>query len=153
MIKVRPATHEDFDWLLVQLRAFNTFFNSRHQLYGEEQYIVSAFTTLMKDHLVLIAESDEHGQMGFIAGLVSPHFFNPNIKSLNELFWWVDEKHRHSRAGLMLLNAYTEWGRKNAQWITMTLEHDSPVADRTLLKRGYLLKERNFLLECEQEAS
>jgi len=49
--------------------------------------------------------------------------------------------------GLMLLEEFTDWGKRNADWISFSLEDKSPVKDTTLTKRGFRLKERSFILE------
>ena len=146
-VTIRRAEESDLDWLLVQLRAFDDFHGSKHKLFSEPEFVSNVMRTLMADHLMLVAVNESGEQMGFISGMVTGHFLNPKIKTLTEVFWWVDQKHRFSRAGVMLLNAYTEWGKANADWVVFSLEHHSPVADRSMIKRGYALKERGFLME------
>lgn len=75
------------------------------------------------------------------------HPYNPAIRVLTETFWWVTPNARGSRAGLMLLDAFTAYGERNADWIVFTLEHHSPVNERTLTKRGFHLHERSYLRE------
>jgi hypothetical protein len=147
-ITVRKADPSDLDWILAQLPVFDRFYGAKHSLLGEETYVRGFIAGLIEKHLVLVADSDTAGLIGFIAGLLSPHPYNPALTTLYEQFWWVAEEHRGTRAGLMLLNAYTAWGKANAHWTTMTLEDKSPIADRTLLKRGFKLKERQYILEA-----
>lgn len=145
-ITVRPATHEDLDWMLTELKLFSDFYGSRLSLFGDAIYSRQFIASLIDDHVCLVAERDDVG-IGFITGLVTPHTYNPNIWVLTEAFWWVKEEQRGSRAALMLLNAFTEWGKANVDWVFFTLEDNSPVKDKNLLKRGYRFKETNFLLE------
>lgn len=98
-------------------------------------------------HVVFIADSKDAKPIGFVGGYSIPHPFNPDIKLLSEMFWWVSEEHRGSRAGLMLLNAFTSYGKEHADWVTMAIEHNSPINERALTKRGYKLQERSYLLE------
>lgn len=146
-ITVRRANEGDLDWVLPQARAFAQFYDSKHSLYMSDEYTRGYFSQLVEKHLFLIADSDLHGPIGFIAGWVSPQPYNPSLTALTEQFWWVAEEHRGSRAGLMLLNEFTAWGKAHCQQVWMTLEDKSPIADRSLSKRGYRLKERNYLLE------
>src|SRR6476469_848409 len=147
VISVRPATLSDLDWLMGQLRSFSRFFASKRPLFEDETYARATFATFIEHHLVLISDGHGVGPTGFIAGLKMPHLFNPKIMTLTEMFWWVDEKYRGTRSGLLLLQAFTNYGKANADWINFTLEDESPVAERSLTRRGYRLKERNFLME------
>lgn len=147
IIEIRRATPEDVDWLIPQLRRFSSFFGSKKPLFGDEEYARAGLLTLIEQHLFLLAEREDVGRMGFIAGYVLPHMFNPQIRLLAEAFWWVDEQYRGSRAGAQLLKAFMEWGEANVDWIQFSLEESSPVKEDAFLKRGFVLKERSFLKE------
>ena len=147
-IVVRRAELDDIDWLLGQLQDFARFFGTKRTLYPDENYARVGVTTMVQQHLTFVAEDVERGiLLGFIAGYVLPHPFNPALKLLSEAFWWVDEQFRGSSAGARLLDAFVQWGRENVDIITFGLEHHSPVDDRCLIKRGFHLHERNYLLE------
>jgi hypothetical protein len=92
-----------------------------------------------------IAERD--GPVGFVSGMLAAHPYNPALTVLTEMFWWVAPEARGSRAGLLLLDAFLAYGERNADWIIFTLEHHSPVNERTLTKRGFHLHERSYLYE------
>jgi hypothetical protein len=147
-ISIRRAIPLDIDWLLQELRAFADFAQTKFDLMGDADHAKDAMLAVIKDHLVFIAECAERGPVGFIAGWISGHPFNPKLRTLSEMFWWVREAFRSSRAGLLLLNAFTEWGLANCQWITMALEAHSPVNPKSLEKRGYRLFETSYLLEA-----
>ena len=147
MIKIRPATTDDLEWLIEQLKAFSLFYGTKNGLFSTEQFAREGMTTFMEKHVVFVAEKDFVGPIGFIAGLIIPHIYNPTIRVLNEAFWWVPEQHRHSRAGYLLLKAFIEYGKANADWILFTLEADSPVNEFALIDRGFKLKERSYLME------
>ena len=146
-VLIRTARLTDIDWLLGQLENFSKFYGTKRSLFGDLEYSRKFLEVMITEHVFLIADSDEFGPVGLIAGTLEPHTYNPEILTLIESFWWVDEKHRGGKAGLMLLNAFTEWGKKNVDWIWMTLETDSPVKDATLTRRGFKEQERSFLLE------
>jgi len=150
MITIRRATANDLDWIVSELKKFAHFYQSNQFLVAEDSdYVRSNLLNMFNQHLFLVAEKDGVGLVGLIAGLYVRHFFNPNIRLLSETFWWVPEEHRGSRAGLMLLEAFTEWGKENADWITFALEENSPVKDKCLLNRGYRLQERSYLMEVQ----
>jgi hypothetical protein len=146
-IEIRAAVPADIEWLVAELKSFSSVYRTKLPLFDDdEKHGREVLSNMIQNHLFLVAEHDSIG-VGFIGGLVSPHFFNPKIRTLFELFWWVGEKYRGSRAGSMLLNSFVEWGKKNVDWITCSLEQHSQVKDESLLKRGFKCHERSFLLE------
>ena len=153
MISTRQATVADIPWILKQLRDFDHFFGAGRSLFPEDpSHAERIIAGLIANHVFYVAlehaENDVAGfGVGFIAGHLAQHPFNPDITMLTELFWWVEPASRGTRAGSLLLDAYVAAGRTSAHWVLMTLEHDSPVNDRMLLKRGFKPKERSYLLE------
>lgn len=147
MIEIRPANQGDLDWLVGELREFDKFYGAKKSLFGDEGYVRNALLLTMKKHLLLVAVKDGLSPVGFISGFINEHFFNPSIRVLSELFWWVMPAHRRTMAGSMLLNEFIKHGEKNADWITFTLEHKSPVNERIFLKRGFNLQEKIYLKE------
>lgn len=145
-MQIRHSTADDLDWLMTELKEFANFFGSKHSLFGEEQYWRDGLLMLMRDHLVLVAE-DENGLAGLIAGIKTPHLFNPKILVLSETFWWVSPQRRTSRAGVLLLKAFMDYGKQNCDWTIITLEDESPINEKSLIKRGFRPKERSYLLE------
>lgn len=148
-ITVRPARESDLEWLLGQLKAFSRFFGTKTQLFEEEDtdYARATIGAMVRDHFVLIAERADLTPLGFIAAWKTPHPFKPKLRVLSETFWWVSEEHRGSRAALVLLNAFVEYGRENCDWVCIALEAHSPVNEKCLHKRGFRLQERSYLLE------
>jgi hypothetical protein len=145
-VSVRHAKEDDLLFILSELKSFSLFFNSKISLFPSEEFAYAGMKAHIDNHVLLVAESEE-GLIGFISGMYHKHIFNPAIECLTETFWWVPEKHRGGRAGLVLLNEFTRIGKMKANWIVFTLEHHSPVNDRCLLKRGYIQKEHTYLLE------
>lgn len=148
MITVRRAEHRDIPGMLKQLESFSKFYTSRRNLWPDDsEYAVAGVKTIIDNHLVYVADHSEHGIVGLIAGFITPHFFNPKIRVLAEMFWWVDVEFRNTSAGSRLFAEFLNWGKANADWVTMVLEHNSPVREETLLKRGFKLQERSYLFE------
>lgn len=147
MIRVRPAISSDIDWIVQELRSFSDFYRTKKPLFQDEKYAKEFITNAIHEHVVFVAEKDFVGPIGFIAGLLIPHIFNPTIRVLNEAFWWVPEAYRHSKAGYLLLKEFIEFGKKNVDWILFTLEEGSPVNEFALIDRGFTPKERNYLME------
>jgi hypothetical protein len=115
---------------------------------GSDAHAEAVLGQLIDTQYVAVADADG-SPVGFIAGAVVPHPFNPDIRIATELFWWVVPPARGSRAGLALLDAYDTWATDAADLKAMTLEAHSPVNPRTLLKRGYQLAESQYIGVCQ----
>lgn len=146
-ITVRRAAPSDLGWLVGQLEEFSRFFGTKRSLYPDYAHAEQVMKVHMEKHLLLVADKEGTGPVGFIAGLISPHIYNPEINVLTETFWWVSPEHRGSRAGLMLLNEFVSIGKEVADWVHFSLEHHSPVNESCLTRRGFKLQERAYLLE------
>lgn len=147
-MSVRRGTAEDLDWLVSELRTFSAFFNTKKPLFGDEEFVRQGMSQFIDKHVVFVAEKAGE-RAGFIAGAMAPHPFNPSIRVLSETFWWVSEEHRGSRAAALLFTEFLAFGKATADWVTMGLEAHSPVNPDALIKRGFKLQERCFLLEVE----
>ena len=145
-IAVRRAVPTDIDWLVSELREFAEFFNSRHSLMGDEEYARTGLGEIINKHFCLVATKDDT-PVGLVAAYQLPHPFNPKIRLLSEMFWWVSPGARGSGAGAKLLDALIEYGKANVDWITVAIEEKSPIKPENLEKRGFRLTERSFLLE------
>jgi GNAT superfamily N-acetyltransferase len=146
-MRVRQAEIADLPWLLEQLRMFSDFFGSRRPLFpSDEGDARRALRGLIETQPFFVADDGERLH-GFIAAVLTPHPFNASIRTLHELFWWVAPEHRGSRAGALLFQALLELGRREADWIVVSLEARSPINPATLEKRGFIPYERSWLLE------
>jgi len=146
MIKIRRASREDIPWILVQLVDFSKFFGTKKKLFGSANYCAEYVQNVVDTQFMLVSENKEE-RTGFIAGLILNHPFNPDIKVLQELWWWVPEVHRGGRSGLMLFKQFEEYGNRHCDWTLFTLEHESPVSDRVLIKNGFKQKEITYMKE------
>lgn len=148
---IRTPTHDDLPWLAAQCRLFDTFFNAKHSLIPKEPGALEAQLRGFIDNPTSfpwwIADRPSVGPVGFIGGALHDHLFNPAVRVLSELFWWVTPSERGGRAGFMLLSTFTLFGQANADMVVMTLESNSPVKFGTLEHFGYRVKETNFILE------
>lgn len=146
-VSVRRAVADDVPWILRELAEFSKFFGTKKQLFADSPQTEALLLKVLGEQLALVAEREDGEPMGFIVGFASKHPFNPDITVLSEQLWWVKEAHRKTRAGLLLLEAFIDWGKKHVDWITFGLEAKSPVRDETILRRGFRLQERAFLME------
>lgn len=149
-MEIRRAIPEDADWVLSELKKFSNFLEMKRSPYGDEEVCRASLLSFIENQLLLLAVnnvSEIETKLGFIGGFLTPHIFNPKLRVLCEVFWWVAEEHRGTRAGAMLLGAFLEYGETHADMITFSLEAKSPVNENTLLKRGFVFQEKNYIKE------
>lgn len=162
-IKTRPATTDDLDWVVNELRTFDRYFGARRSLFPDESYarqVLHEFTA-HPDILFQLAIAENwpfpHGErhtarIGFIVGAVTPHVLNPARRWLHELLWWVIEPMRGSKAAYLLLNDFIDFGkgRGRADVIVVTSNvragHAS-LSHESLATRGFLLRECHYTME------
>lgn len=147
MSTVRRATIDDVPWLFTMCEEFAHFYGSKISLAGNPVYGKAFLTGLIEKHFVMVGIKDGL-RVGFIAGMVGPHHFNPDIIQLTELLWWVKAEARNTGVGMKLFDAFMHFGETECHWITFTLEHNSPVNDKFLIKRGFREAEKAYLREC-----
>ncbi len=148
MITIRPAFVGDIDWLFEQCDAFAKFYGSKISLAGNPEYGKFFLQDLIDRHYVRIGMLD-NTRAGFIAGLVTPHHFNPGITQLSEILWWVPEEFRSCGVGAGLFKSFVDYGREHCDWITFTMEAHTPIDDRILITAGFRLTEKAYLMECD----
>lgn len=148
MITTRPAFLSDLDWIFEECKTFAAHYGSKFNLAANESYGRNFISGLIENHYVLVAFKNDK-PAGFIAGMITPHHFNPDIKQLAELFWWVPPQYRMSGVGAKLFLEFVAFGKANCDCITMTLEQDTGISDAALEKRGFKLTEKAYLMECK----
>lgn len=146
MYKVRNATRGDLYNIVREGLEF-AFFNETKHLLFDTASVTKLVLTLIENETLLICEKD--GEFaGMFLWYMHEHMFNNNIKIANELVWWVVEKHRNSRVGMLLFKEYERQALlMGCHILTMSKLDVSPYKDSFLEKKGYKLKEKSFVLE------
>jgi RimJ/RimL family protein N-acetyltransferase len=145
-MKIREATILDISVMAEEGIKFLKFLYPDKQpdivgLYDKLKYMIS-------EHVVYVAEID--GKFaGAIGGLILPNFWWSRELDLTELFWWVTPEHRGSTAGYRLLQRFIKHGKDDLriERVIMTRESISPICEDVFTKRGFKLKEQNFVME------
>lgn len=145
-VVVRRATFDDVNWIIPELKKFSNFFESKHQLFSDDEFVGDYIEDKIENHVVLVAEINNE-PAGFMSAFKMPHPYNPSIRLLSESAWWVIEEYRGTRAGHMLFKEMVDIGKRECDWILMTIEDKSPVSDGYFLKQGFRFKEKSFLME------
>lgn len=150
MYSIREAVIEDIPAIMEELKAFSDFYKTKMPMFRDEGHSTKVLTDMIENHLFYVAVNDvneRHDLVGFIAGYLMPHIYNPDIATLTEAFWWVKPEHRRSGIGVELLDMYVEFGKKHSNWILMTIEDETPIDPSLLTSRGFRLKETSFIME------
>lgn len=150
MIEIRPANDDDLDWLVGELREFDRFYQTKKRLFGEEAYVREKMLEVIRTHVCIIAENKDPAstqRIGFIAGILRPHFYNPDLQVLSQLLWWVVPGKRQSVAATMLMDTFIEYGRAYADWITFNMSRWTPVKKESFLRRGFEISDQVYLME------
>ncbi len=146
MSVIRAALSSDIAWMSEQLKEFARVYDTLANLLPPTNELKTRLEALIAEHPVLVAEVDGKS-VGFIAGLLLPHFLNSLVVQLTELFWWVEEEHRASVGG-WLLEEFVARGRElGAHMVTVSLIAGSEHLSVALEAFGFHLHESNYLME------
>lgn len=146
-MEIYRAGEPDIPWVIKQLREFGDWYGTKLNMFGDEEYALQFVEMVAKSHVLLIA-SDNGERVGLIAGLFTPHMYNPKIRVLHELWWWVVESKRRCRAASMLLDEFTRIGREKCDWIQFgSVLGKTDVMGRTMARRGYKPAEVMYRME------
>ena len=77
----------------------------------DDQYLNSMFQVSMYGGIALIAERDDQ-PIGILTAIIAPNVWNDKVLVMNQLLLYVDEEHRYTRAGYLLLQEYDEMCRE-----------------------------------------
>lgn len=139
-MKIRQANKFDLPVVLEMLRNFrnNTPIEMMRECNNEE-YISKLFHhIILGGGVALIAE--DKNTAGMIIGVKDQNVWDPNLKVLRELVYWVEPQYRGSSAGYKLLLQYNKLAQElvnknKINMYTMTKMVNSPDLDFT--KFGY----------------
>jgi hypothetical protein len=139
-MKIRQANKFDLPNVLDMLRNFRS--NTPIEMMREcnnEEYISKLFHhIILGGGVALIAE--DKNTAGMIIGVKDQNIWDPNLKVLRELVYWVEPQYRGSTAGYKLLLQYNKLAQElvnenKINMYTMTKMINSPDLDFT--KFGY----------------
>lgn len=100
-MEIREATPQDFADLLKIGYKFFEFNAYRHYTEIDEDSLLSTFSFLRSDHVLLVVEH-EAKIIGTAAAFIAPLYWNHNYRQGLEAFWWVDPEYRSSGVGSKL---------------------------------------------------
>lgn len=133
-MKIRHANKFDQPEIFRMLRSFRNETPIEEMKYcDDEEYISKLFHhIILGGGIALVAETDKI--CGMIIGVKDANIWDPQIKILRELCYWVDVDARGTTAGYRLLKAYSDEAEKlrdqeKIKMYTMTKMTTSPDID------------------------
>lgn len=140
---VEPLKEDDILWF-VEVAAVNMLVEEvrRPELVNLEQLYGLSFKGLQEGTAFVVKKDGEC--VGALGAILLPNLFNPEIRTLAEIFWYVLPSYRNTRAGAMLLNAFDKKAVEVADEATLSLLGSSSINIKTLEKRGFHLGEFAF---------
>jgi RimJ/RimL family protein N-acetyltransferase len=145
-IQVRAAQESDLPWMLGQLEMFAALYPTKRSLWPGIDVAEQKLRDLIRDHPCFVACRGEL-RVGFVCGLLAPFYFNRDVTTLIELFWWVDPSYRPSRAATLLLDTFIRFGREHAHRIEFSATSLTRVRPASMKRRGFRPHTTQFLLE------
>ena len=138
---IREATIDDIPALVAMGKEFFDLTGLPIEYDGNS--VAQMITNLIKNEDAVVLVDDE--VKSAIAGLVYPFYFNTDILSGNEMFWWVSPEKRGT--GLRLVDKLEDWARdKGADLFQMTCLHEGhEKIGRYYERRGYMPTEHNYM--------
>ena len=127
---------------------------AKHAAFDAESFAYSC--GLIMDHGVfLVAETEDGGVVGMVAAGVSPAYWNRNVLTGQELFWYVDPEHRTGTGGLLMAALEDAMKSRGVVLCSMSAEEGlrSGALHRLYRLRGYWPAERLFWKRLEAVAA
>lgn len=143
---VQPVGMDDLLWFIetAAVRMLQEELKRPELINMDQLYVLASMG--MASGTAWVAKKDGRN-IGALGAILTTNPYNPDIKSLAEMFWWVDPDYRDGRAGFLLMDAYDKKASEIADEATMCLLTTSPVNSASLAKRGWKLGEYAFRKE------
>ena len=144
--RVIEATEDHRDWIInhASVRMLEDELK-RPDLVNKER-LSFLVDKVLEENTMFVAVDNDGLPVGALAYLQVDNLYNPCVKTLAELFWYVDVEVRKTRVGLLLLKAFKEVSEKEGKEAMMSLLPSSNVNFKSLERLGFSLCEYGFRL-------
>lgn len=132
------------DWLVTRFEKADEFYPASKNLFSWD-HVEERLVYTMVNHILLVAEYGDE-LIGYIGGFFAPHIFNPDLSTLIQALWWVDEDRRGGRASYLLLKEFEKMGER-CDFVWLSFHGDTKINNRSMEKLGYRFTEKWFLKE------
>ena len=126
-IKVRKATIEDAKNVLMMAYEFYNEFIGGPKEDFDTKTIAEYFRNVinMKDGEIFVAQNGTSDLLGMVFVMLSPAYYNPNKRVVEEHHLYIKPDYRHSSVTKVLLQAIKEWAKnKRVPWIRAGITPD-----------------------------
>jgi len=144
--KIRLATHDDVAGLIPIMDRFHEWAPIPVKTKLDNDALVSIVKNIIDNGAIYIAASD-NVIVGFLVGVITSTWYNPNTRVAAELAWWVDDSHKNSGVGIKLLKSFEKWSKlNNADVVVVSdfIKQGFKPAGQMLERLGYGCFERSF---------
>jgi len=131
---IRQANKFDLPYIMKMLKHFSeqTPIDIMRSCYKEEYLNKLYHHIILGGGVAIVAESDQ--PMGMIMGIKDSNVWDPELKVLRELVYWVEPEYRNTTAGYRLLVEYNKVAKQllddnQIKLFTMTKMVNSPDLD------------------------
>ena len=150
-IYVTTALHNDIEEYLILLEKFHSKSTIKNNAAFDYDSCKLFLTTCLENSdIVLFVCKDSSKLIGVTAGLLFPLYFNHNYKVTQELWWWVEEEYRGSKAGNLMYNALENWAKEkeaNAMFMIALEDQKVDAMVKVYKRKGFVGTERTFIKE------
>lgn len=144
---IRNATEADIEFIVQEGIKFIQYHPANLGKNIDVNYLFGLGMSLIKDHIVLIAEEGDN-KLGMIGGMIVPNIYNPNYLGLQELFWWVKEGHRNTSAAMKLFRAFEKIAKElKMDFISMVSTVYTPQLEKVYKRSNYFPVESAYMKE------
>ena len=105
---IREANKFDLPYIIKMLKHFRDHAPvDKIKECNNETYINTLYHSIIQGRgVAIVAESDQ--PMGMIIGFIDQNIWDPDIRVLKELVYWVEPEYRNTTAGYRLIKAYNQ---------------------------------------------
>lgn len=143
-MKIRKALPQDIPYMLEHAKEFIKFYNNKNINYNQS-HLIHLAQTLMDSHVLVVAETEEGEVAGMLGAMYVPNHIDPSCISLTELFWWVGEEHRRTRAGWLLLSFLEAVGEKYEVPVVISVLPQTGDVTPLLERHGFVKVEESYV--------
>jgi hypothetical protein len=150
-VRVEFATLKDFPWILEQLEIQDEWYcdshGSKRRFFVDKEHMSWTLNSLLESGILLIARVGDE-RVGYIAGWVSPHPYNPEIKVATHASWWVSQDRRHTKAAIQLLLVFKSTAQAlGCDKIIISLAPETPIREESMMRWGFIPSDRCYVME------
>tara|TARA_R110001606_G_scaffold300636_1_gene448348 strand:+ start:267 stop:722 length:456 start_codon:yes stop_codon:yes gene_type:complete len=149
---IRHADLKDFDRVMEMMVNFANHapVEALHNPKYNERRIQHFLAKVLTNGCIIVATDREDVIQGMIIGIIFEDMWLPELKTLKEVAWWVEEEYRNTSMGYKLLLEYIKFGKQLQDQNSVdnfTLTNMSISPDFDLEKRGWREIETNYIYE------